>query len=80
LPVLLGTLPLLGLLGTISGLMRTFREMSRGQGLDQQTYLSSGISEALLTTQLGLVLVIPGLLLLAWLKARYRKPETPDAY
>ncbi len=80
LPVLLSALPLLGLLGTITGLMKTFREMSLGQGLDQQTYLSSGISEALLTTQLGLVLVIPGLLLLAWLKACYRKMERVDAH
>ncbi|MDT8397407.1 MAG: MotA/TolQ/ExbB proton channel family protein [Pseudomonadales bacterium] len=79
LPILLSALPLLGLLGTISGLMQTFRELAGGQGLDQQVYLSSGISEALLTTQLGLVLVVPGLLLLSWLRSLYRNAEPRDA-
>lgn len=68
LPVLLAALPLLGLLGTISGLLETFRAMGLAGGLDQQTLLSSGIADALITTQLGLITVVPGLLLLAWLR------------
>ena len=71
-PVLLGVLPLLGLLGTINGLLGTFRSMSVSGGLDQQSLLSSGIADALVTTQLGLVTLIPGLLLFNWLKSRYR--------
>ncbi len=71
LPVLLSALPLLGLLGTIGGLMETFRGMARGVGIDLQTFLSSGIADALMTTQLGLVLVVPGWLLLAYLKSLY---------
>lgn len=71
--VLLSALPLLGLLGTIKGLIETFNQMAVSRGLDQQALLSSGISDALITTQLGLVLVIPGLLLHAFLKARYRR-------
>ena len=72
LPVLLGALPLLGLLGTIAGLAATFNEMSLA-GADRQEFLSGGIADALLTTQLGLTLVVPGWLLLAALKARYRR-------
>ncbi len=67
LQMLLSALPLLGLLGTISGLMKTFRQLSRDSGLALQELVSGGIGEALFTTQLGLVMVIPGLLLLALL-------------
>ena len=73
LPILLGALPLLGLLGTITGLLSTFRGMAvSGGGLDQQTLLSSGIADALITTQLGLVMVIPGLILHSLIRYRYR--------
>jgi biopolymer transport protein ExbB len=73
LAVLLGALPLLGLLGTINGLLATFRAMGISGGLDQQAMLSSGIADALITTQLGLVTLVPGLLLHAWLRSRYRQ-------
>jgi biopolymer transport protein ExbB len=71
-PILLSALPLMGLLGTIAGLLDTFHTMSVGGGVDQPTILSGGIAEALVTTQLGLVTVIPGLVLFAWLKRTYR--------
>lgn len=73
LPVLLSALPLLGLLGTIAGLLATFRSMARSGGLEQQTLLSGGIADALVTTQLGLVTVVPGLLLYAFLRRRHRE-------
>jgi biopolymer transport protein ExbB len=76
LPVLLGLLPLLGLLGTINGLLSTFRTLSISGGIDQQTLLSSGIADAMITTQLGLVMVIPGFILFARLKAAYRARES----
>lgn len=72
LPVLLSALPLLGLLGTIVGLMATFRSMGLVGVPTSQNFLSSGIADALITTQLGLVSVIPGLLLLAVLRHRHR--------
>lgn len=72
-PILLSALPLLGLLGTIAGLLDTFRSMSVAGGLDQQTLLSSGIADALITTQLGLIMVIPGLMLFTWIRYRYRE-------
>lgn len=67
-PILLGALPLLGLLGTIAGLLDTFRSMSVGGGIDQRNLLSGGIADALVTTQLGLVTFIPGLMMFAWIR------------
>ena len=73
LPVLLSTMPLLGLLGTIAGLLTTFRTMAISGSLDQQMLLGSGIADALITTQLGLIMVIPGLLLLSLIRYRNRE-------
>ena len=47
--IFIGALPLLGLLGTISGLLDTFHAMSLGQSLDQASTLSQGIADALWT-------------------------------
>ncbi|MDR1586205.1 MAG: MotA/TolQ/ExbB proton channel family protein [Treponema sp.] len=52
------TAPLLGLLGTITGLMETFHQIEmRGSGADI-SYLSGGIREAMITTFSGLVTAI----------------------
>ncbi|NRA54111.1 MAG: MotA/TolQ/ExbB proton channel family protein [Gammaproteobacteria bacterium] len=66
--IFIGALPLLGLLGTISGLLDTFHAMSLGGTLDQSGALSQGIADALWTTQLGLVVAIPAWLLLGHVK------------
>ncbi|GAA0817366.1 hypothetical protein GCM10009111_18460 [Colwellia asteriadis] len=66
--IFIGALPLLGLLGTISGLLDTFHAMSQGETLDQAGALSQGIADALWTTQLGLVVAIPAWLLLGHIK------------
>jgi biopolymer transport protein ExbB len=73
LPVLLSALPLLGLLGTITGLLTTFGSMARSVGLNQQNFVSNGIADALITTQLGLIMVIPGLLLYLFIRRRHRE-------
>lgn len=70
--LMLTALPLLGLLGTISGLLKTFAQMSQQADLQLQELVTGGIGEAMLTTQLGLVTVIPGLLLLSYLHHRQR--------
>lgn len=70
--VLVGALPLMGLLGTISGLQLSFTGMM-SQGIDSQL-VTKGIADALFTTQLGLVLAIPGWLLMALAK-RKRSPS-----
>lgn len=63
-------LPLLGLLGTISGLLDAFGVMSKGQGFGQSSDLTQGIANALWTTQLGLVLAVPAWLLFAYTEKR----------
>lgn len=54
--------PLLGLLGTVTGMISTF-DIITEFGTGDPKLLSSGISEALLTTKFGLVVAIPLLLL-----------------
>jgi biopolymer transport protein ExbB len=52
--------PLLGLMGTVIGMIKVFNVISR-QGLGQANVLSGGISEALITTVTGLAIGIPAL-------------------
>ena len=58
--------PLLGLLGTVSGMIEAFRLMTLF-GAGDPAAVSSGISEALVTTELGLIVAIPSLVLHALL-------------
>jgi len=54
--------PLLGLLGTVTGMLATFAALSSGSGGDQtMAAVASGISEALITTETGLLIALPGL-------------------
>jgi biopolymer transport protein ExbB len=53
--------PLLGLLGTVTGMISTFDVITEF-GTGDPRMLSGGISEALITTKLGLVVAIPALL------------------
>lgn len=54
--------PLLGLLGTVTGMLVTFGALSTGSGGDQtMAMVAGGISEALVTTETGLVIALPGL-------------------
>lgn len=63
--------PLLGLLGTVTGIINTFKQITVfGSGDVKQ--LSGGISEALITTKFGLIVAIPSLLLHAYLSRRAR--------
>lgn len=50
--------PMLGLLGTVSGLMRSFYLLGNKNGLYQPQEISLGISEALITTEVGLVIAV----------------------
>ena len=60
--VIAAVAPLLGLLGTVGGMIGTF-EIITEFGTGDPRMLSGGISEALVTTQLGLIVAIPTLLL-----------------
>ncbi|MCB1120239.1 MAG: MotA/TolQ/ExbB proton channel family protein, partial [Verrucomicrobiae bacterium] len=55
------TAPLLGLLGTVTGMINTFKLITIF-GTGDATRLSSGISEALITTEYGLIIAIPTLI------------------
>lgn len=56
-------LPLLGLLGTIMGLLQAFLAMSQGANIQGNSGLTQGIADALFTTQLGLLFAVPAWLL-----------------
>ena len=51
--------PLLGLLGTVIGMIAAFQQLQQGSGAVDPKVLSGGIWEALLTTAAGLVVAIP---------------------
>ncbi len=55
--------PLLGLLGTVTGMLATFGALASGSGGDKtMEMVAGGISEALITTETGLVLALSGLI------------------
>ena len=64
--------PLLGLLGTVSGMIETFRMMTAFGASDPEV-ISGGIAKALVTTELGLVVAIPALILNAVLSRKSRQ-------
>ena len=67
--------PLLGLLGTVSGMIETFNMMSLF-GAGDPAIVSGGISKALITTELGLVVAIPALIIHALLNRFIRNHNT----
>jgi len=69
----LGTLlPMLGLLGTVTGMIATFKVIAL-QGTGDAQAMADGISEALITTQAGLVAAIPIVLCHTFLSNRVSK-------
>jgi biopolymer transport protein ExbB len=66
--ILIAALPLLGLLGTIIGLLDSFAGIAQ-QGASG-ALLSGGIGDALLTTQLGLVCALPAWILQGGIRAK----------
>lgn len=61
--------PLLGLLGTVVGMIKVFAEIM-AQGTGNASALAGGISEALITTAAGLVVAIPALAMHRYLSGR----------
>lgn len=55
--------PLVGLLGTVTGMMETFGSLGDMALFAQSGGIAGGISQALLTTQMGLVVAVPGLVI-----------------
>jgi len=66
--------PLLGLLGTVTGMLATFSALATGGGGDQTMgMVAGGISEALITTETGLVLALAGVMFQFVLKRQHDK-------
>jgi biopolymer transport protein ExbB len=64
--------PLLGLLGTVTGIIKAFNAIQAG-GMGDPRMLSGGISEALITTAAGLVVAIPALIGYRYLRGRVER-------
>jgi len=73
LPILISALPLLGLLGTVNGLLTTFRTMAGSVVVNTLDFVSTGVADAMVTTQLGMITAIPGLLMYTYLRGRQRE-------
>ncbi len=62
--------PLLGLLGTVVGMIRAFNAIATSDAMGRPELLASGISQALLTTAAGLTVAIPALILYMYFVSR----------
>jgi len=56
-----GTAPMLGLLGTVSGMIKAFQTIAAG-GMGKPELLAGNIGEALITTATGLIIAIPAMI------------------
>ncbi|MFB6261086.1 MAG: MotA/TolQ/ExbB proton channel family protein, partial [Thiohalorhabdaceae bacterium] len=62
----------LGILGTVTGMIETFDSLQEMKLFTQSGGIAGGISQALFTTQMGLVVAIPGLIVHGLLRRRQR--------
>lgn len=72
---LVAAAPLMGLLGTVIGMLGTFVAISSGGGAETAGMVAAGISEALITTQTGLFVSLPGLFLALVVRRRKHTVE-----
>lgn len=64
--------PMVGMLGTVSGMIKAFRNIALG-GMGKPELLADNISEALITTAVGLIVGIPAMFAYFFFKSRYTK-------
>ena len=62
--------PLMGLLGTVLGMIQSFQELALAEGAANASLLAAGIWQALLTTAVGLIVAIPAAIAATLLAAR----------
>ncbi|MFP6622692.1 MAG: MotA/TolQ/ExbB proton channel family protein [Myxococcota bacterium] len=62
--------PLLGLLGTVLGMIRAFMRLEEAGSRVDPSLLSGGIWEALLTTAVGIAVAVPAMAALAWFESQ----------
>jgi biopolymer transport protein ExbB len=65
--------PLIGLLGTVIGIIRSFGALGADLGTARYTLLSKGISEALINTSAGLAIGIPAMIFYAFFRGRAQR-------
>jgi len=70
--------PLMGLLGTVSGMIETFASLGTMEMFKSGGGIAGGISQALLTTQLSLIVAVPGILYLELIERK--KPILMKAF
>lgn len=75
LEVIAALAPLIGLLGTVMGMMTAFDAMANAEGQADPAALSGGIYEALSTTATGLAIAIPFAAIAAWMEFRMRRMQ-----
>lgn len=64
--------PFLGLLGTVWGILVTFGELQQGASVSSNSAILGGLSTALATTVLGLLIAIPALVFYNWLRNAFK--------
>jgi len=74
LKALVACAPLLGLLGTILGMISTFQAVA-DKGAGTAHLVAAGISQALITTQFGLIVALPGVFAYSYLKRKCAQLE-----
>ena len=67
--------PLLGLLGTVTGMVEMFGSLQSVEGAGGEQTVAGGISTAMVTTQLGLVIAAPGMIVAYWLTRQQLRRE-----
>jgi biopolymer transport protein ExbB len=73
LAILGSVVPLMGLLGTVLGMIRVFSNVAEAGDVSDISLLAGGIWEALLTTAAGMAVAIPILLVFYWLSGKVEK-------
>lgn len=68
---MIGAAPLLGLLGTVAGMLATFEGMAASAARAPIDTISDGIFKALVTTETGLVIGVPTFIVCSFLKSRH---------
>lgn len=66
--VLLVAAPLLGLLGTVLGMLEMFNGLSQRAGHQTTLLVADGVKKSLITTQTGLTIAIPALFFVYWIR------------
>lgn len=67
---LVAAAPLAGLLGTVMGMLAMFNGLAQGGGAAGMARVASGMKEALITTQTGLTIALPGLFIALVVKGK----------